>query len=87
MRRSRASSALGSSQKSELKVEVRDGVLVVEGEKRFEQQAGTGQYRLLQCAYGRFQRAVPLPVPVRGDRARAAYRDGVLRIGRAAYSN
>jgi HSP20 family protein len=67
-------------QKSDFKVEVRDGVLVVKGEKRVERQSGHGQYRLMQCAYGRFQRAVPLPVPVRGERARARYRDGVLRI-------
>ena len=67
-------------QKSDFKVEVRDGVLMVEGEKRFERQSGDAQYRLMQCAYGRFQRAVPLPVPVRGERARARYRDGVLRI-------
>ena len=66
--------------KSDFKVELRDGTLVVEGEKRVERQSGDGQYRLMQCAYGRFQRAVPLPVPVRGERARANYRDGVLRI-------
>src|SRR5918993_1327507 len=67
-------------QKSDFKVEVRDGVLVVEGEKRFERQSGDGHYRVMQCAYGKFKRTVPLPVPVRGDRARATYRDGVLRI-------
>lgn len=67
-------------QKSDFKVEVRDGVLIVEGEKRVERQSGDGQYRLMQCAYGRFQCAVPLPVPVRGERARALYRDGVLCV-------
>jgi HSP20 family protein len=35
---------------------------------------------VLQCAYGAFQRQVPLPVPVKGDEARATYRNGVLRI-------
>jgi HSP20 family protein len=67
-------------EKRDFKVEVRDDVLYVEGEKRFERETGDGRYRLMQCAYGRFQRAVGLPVPVKSDRARATYRDGVLRI-------
>jgi HSP20 family protein len=66
--------------KRDFSIEVRDGVLVVEGEKRFERERGTGQYRVMECAYGRFRRAVGLPVPVREDQARATYRDGVLRV-------
>lgn len=34
----------------------------------------------MQCAYGTFRREVALPVPVRADRTKASYRDGVLRI-------
>lgn len=66
--------------KEDFRIEVRDDVLWVEGEKRFEREATQGRYRVMQCAYGRFQRAIGLPVAVRGDRARATYRDGVLRI-------
>ncbi|MCS7100702.1 MAG: Hsp20/alpha crystallin family protein [Burkholderiaceae bacterium] len=66
--------------KDDFRIEVRDDVLWVEGEKRFEQESTRGRYRLMQCAYGRFQRAIGLPVPVQGDKARATYRDGVLRI-------
>lgn len=66
--------------KSELDVEVEDDVLIVRGEKRFERESSEGRYRVLQCAYGKFRRAVPLPCPVRSDEAVAAYRDGVLRI-------
>lgn len=39
-----------------------------------------GQYRLMQCAYGRFQRVIALPVPVKAEDAKAEYRDGVLKI-------
>lgn len=66
--------------KEDFRLEVRDDVLWVEGEKRFEREATRGRYRLMQCAYGRFQRAIGLPVAVRGDKARATYRDGVLRV-------
>jgi HSP20 family protein len=34
----------------------------------------------VQCAYGRFRRAVPLPAAVRADKAEATYRAGVLRV-------
>jgi HSP20 family protein len=34
----------------------------------------------MQCAYGRFQRAIALPVPVKAEEAKAEYRDGVLKI-------
>jgi HSP20 family protein len=66
--------------KGDFTVEVRDNVLHVAGEKRFERESGKGHYRVMQCAYGQFERSVPLPVPVKGDQARATYRDGVLRI-------
>ena len=57
-----------------------DNTLVVRGEKRFERESTRGRYRVLQCAYGSFRRAVPLPAGVLGDNARASYRNGVLRI-------
>ena len=34
----------------------------------------------MECAYGSFHRAIPLPAPVQPDRAKARYRNGVLRI-------
>ncbi|MGA7802206.1 MAG: Hsp20 family protein [Gammaproteobacteria bacterium] len=35
---------------------------------------------MLKCAYGRFERATPLPVPTVGSGARARYRRGVLTV-------
>jgi HSP20 family protein len=64
----------------DLDLEVRDDVLVVRGEKRFEREESEGCYRLLQRAYGRFQRTVPLPAPVQSDKDKAAYRNGVLKV-------
>jgi len=66
--------------KEDFDLEVRDDLLVVRGEKRFERQSTEGRWRILQCAYGRFERRVPLPAPVRTEAAAATYRDGVLRI-------
>ena len=66
--------------KSDFDIQVQDGALVVRGEKRFERENTEGRWRVLQCAYGSFLRTVPLPAAVKGDQARASYRDGVLKV-------
>lgn len=67
-------------EKDDLDVHVTDGALIVRGEKRFEHEQTEGRWRVLQCAYGSFNRVVPLPAEVRTDEARASYRNGVLKI-------
>jgi HSP20 family protein len=66
--------------KNELSIEVHGNTLYVRGEKRFERESTEGRYRVLQCAYGSFQRAVALPAEVLADQAHAGYNNGVLRI-------
>jgi HSP20 family protein len=66
--------------KDDIAIEVRDNALVVSGEKRFERETTDGRWRVMQCAYGSFRRVVPLPVPVQAGDAKAAYRNGVLRV-------
>ena len=66
--------------KDDFHIALHDDVLVIKGEKRFERESSRGNYRVVQCAYGSFHRAVPLPAGVKPDRAKASYRDGVLRV-------
>lgn len=66
--------------KDDFALEVIGSSLVVRGEKRFQSEGTEGRWRVVQCAYGSFQRVVPLPAEVQSDRARATYRDGVLRV-------
>ncbi len=61
-------------------IEVVDDYLIVRGEKRIERERREGRYHITECAYGRFERAVPLPGEVDPAQASARYRDGVLRI-------
>lgn len=66
--------------RNDLDVQVRGDTLIVQGEKRFEREESQGRYSVLQCAYGSFQRTVPLPVPVMADKAKATYKNGVLHL-------
>lgn len=61
-------------------IQVYDDVLVIRGEKRVEHEEGKGDYYLLERAYGRFERAIPLPAEVDHDKAKAKYKRGLLRI-------
>jgi HSP20 family protein len=64
----------------DVKVEVVDGALVLEGERKFVQEDGRGgQYRS-ERAYGRFYRSIPLPEGAKIDQARAKFENGVLEV-------
>lgn len=61
-------------------VQVLDDYLVVRGEKQVQRSQGHGHYHVMECAYGQFERALPLPGPVDESRTKASYRRGVLTI-------
>lgn len=61
-------------------LQVVDDILVVRGEKSVEREEQRGRYYVTERAYGRFERAIPLPSPVEESRAGASYKRGVLRI-------
>ncbi|MCB1916383.1 MAG: Hsp20/alpha crystallin family protein [Rhodocyclaceae bacterium] len=66
--------------KQDFDIRVDDDTLVVQGEKRFEREGTDGRWRVMQCAYGSFRRAVALPSAVQAEASKASYRSGVLRI-------
>lgn len=61
-------------------ISVVDDLLVVRGEKRMERNSSHGQFHVMERAYGRFERAIALPVAVEQNGAQADYERGVLRI-------
>lgn len=64
----------------DFEIHVADDVLVVRGEKHLERERSHGDFHVMECAYGSFERAVPLPVSVEESGAKAKYRRGVLHI-------
>ena len=72
--------------KADCDIVIDGNTLIVRGEKRFDGTYVGGAYHIRQCAYGFFERVVPLPFNVHADKADAQFRDGVLvvRLPKAA---
>ncbi len=65
---------------NDVKVEVTDEGLVIQGErKREHEEKGEGYYRS-ERSYGQFYRLIPLPDGANLDQARAEFRNGELRV-------
>jgi HSP20 family protein len=67
-------------QREDFDIEVEEDYLVVRGEKRAEREHKHGDYFMMECAYGQFERAILLPARVQGDSAKATYKRGVLTV-------
>jgi HSP20 family protein len=67
-------------EKEDFDLQVIDGYLVIRGEKQIEREGSEGRYHVTECAYGQFERAIPLPDEVDNGQAQASYKNGVLRV-------
>jgi len=61
-------------------VEVKDGVLSLRGERKFEREVKEESYHRIERSYGSFQRSFTLPSSVDPDKVRATLRNGVLEV-------
>jgi HSP20 family protein len=66
--------------KGDCDITIDGNTLIVRGEKRFDSTYVGGSYHVRQCAYGYFERVVPLPFNVYADKADAQFRNGVLVV-------
>jgi HSP20 family protein len=63
-----------------VKLEIENDALVLQGERKYEHEEQTGGVRRTEIRYGRFYRSIPLPEGVNPDQARAKYENGVLEV-------
>jgi HSP20 family protein len=66
--------------KDDVKVDVTDGAVTIEGERREEHEEDREGYYRTERSYGSFCRVVPLPEGAITDSAKAHFNDGVLEI-------
>lgn len=66
--------------KEDVKVEIDQGDLVIDGERKTESEVKEEDYYRMERAYGSFHRRLPIPFDVKTEQISAAYKDGVLEI-------
>jgi HSP20 family protein len=66
--------------KDDVKVDVTEDAIVIQGERRREHEEEKGGVYRSERSYGSFYRAIPLPDGAITDQAKASFKDGVLEI-------
>jgi HSP20 family protein len=66
--------------KDDVKVEVTDDVITIQGERTQEKKEERKGYSYSECSYGSFYRAIPLPEGAEASKATAEFRKGVLEV-------
>jgi HSP20 family protein len=64
----------------EVSICIVDDRLTIKGERKREEETKEENYYRSERMYGTFQRVLQLPAEVMGDKAKATYKDGVLKI-------
>jgi len=57
-----------------------DNTLTIRGEKKEQMEEKDENYHYIGRGYGSFVRTIPLPREVQGDKVKASYKDGILKI-------
>jgi len=66
--------------KEEVKLEVTDNALVIEGERKREEKEEKEGYKKYERTYGKFYQTIPLPGGTKIEMAKAELNEGVLTI-------
>ena len=66
--------------KKDVALEVKDGVITISGERRYEKDVNEENVHRIERAYGRFTRSFSLPRNVNADAVEASMKDGVLHV-------
>jgi HSP20 family protein len=64
----------------DVKVEIGEQGLVIEGERKFNKETNEGGVRRTERQYGHFYRNIPLPEGVNPGQVKANFQDGVLEV-------
>lgn len=67
-------------ERDDLNLMVEGNTLRISGEKRYTRDEERRNYYIMERAYGNFQRVIPLPHPIDGDKAEATLNHGVLTV-------
>jgi HSP20 family protein len=71
---------LPEMKKENIKVNVENGMLTIEGERRLEKEEKNKKYHRVERQYGRFVRRFAMPGEIEAGHVHAEYKDGVLKV-------
>ncbi len=65
----------------DINISVENNSLVISGEKKeLHEEKGKNGYYYSECSYGSFSRTIALPEGIKSDKAKALYKNGVVKI-------
>ncbi len=64
----------------DIDVSITNDVLTIKGEFKEEKKDNNATYHLQEHRYGKFERVLSLPVPVKTNEAKASYENGILTL-------
>ena len=64
----------------EVEITFEDGLLTIQGERRFAHDSADEKMHRAERYYGTFRRSITLPIHVEADKIEASMQDGVLQI-------
>jgi len=76
----RVTAEMPGMDEKDINVTLENNQLIIEGEKKSEQEDKGENYYLSERSYGRFHRAVPLPEGIDREQVKATFKKGVLDV-------
>ena len=71
---------LPGMKREEIDISVHDGTLTISGERKYEEKNQDANPYRSERFFGRFHRTLALPKPVQADKAKANYKEGILKV-------
>jgi len=69
----------GLSEK-DIQLSIGGDMLTLRGERAWQHETKQENYYRGERWFGKFERSLPLPIPIQADKIKASYRDGVLTV-------
>ena len=71
---------LPGMEKEDIKIDVRDRVLTLKGERKYDNEVTDKNYYRRERAFGKFERSFDLPDGLDPEKIKADYKDGLLSV-------
>ena len=71
---------LPGMESKDIDISLQNNMLVLQGEKRFEDEKKQGNYHRIERSYGSFSRTIPLSSTVDENNVKASFKNGVLTV-------